>query len=73
MPISFKRWEYANQTIKEKLKDSPCDKLPLLPIPLELETDVSTDEEYNDIQNECNAYVSRFEGMLLRVSTEMRQ
>ena len=51
--------EYANQALKDKLKEARG-QVPPLPTPLELETDVSTDEAYN----ECNAYVSRFEGML---------
>ena len=51
--------KYANQPIKDKLKEARG-QAPSLPTPLELETDVSTDEAYN----ECNAYVSRFEGML---------
>jgi hypothetical protein len=51
--------KYANQPIKDKLKEARG-QVPPLPTPLELETDVSADEAYN----ECNAYVSRFEGML---------
>ena len=55
---------YANQTIKEKLKDIRA-QLPLLSIPHDLETDISPDVEYNDIQNECNAYVWRFKDRIL--------
>ena len=51
--------KYANQALKDKLKEARG-QVPPLPTPLELETDVSTDKAYN----ECNAYVSRFEGML---------
>ena len=51
--------KYANQPIKDKLKEARG-QVPPLPTPFELETDVSADEAYN----ECNAYVSRFEGML---------
>ena len=55
---------YANQTIKEKLKDIRA-QLPLLSIPHDLETDIIPDVEYNDIQNECNAYVWRFKDRIL--------
>ena len=50
---------YANQAIKEKLKEirGPA---PPLPTPLELDTDIT----YTEFQNSCNTYVSRFEGML---------
>ena len=55
---------YANQAIKDKLKEIRGLEPPLL-IPLDMETDVSTDVEYNEIQNKCNAYISRFKGILL--------
>ena len=50
---------YANEAIKEKLKEirGPA---PPLPTPLELDTNVA----YNEFQDSCNTYVSRFEGML---------
>ena len=50
---------YANQAIKEKLKEirGPA---PPLPTPLELDTDIT----YTEFQKGCNTYVSRFEGML---------
>lgn len=50
---------YANQAIKEKLKEirGPA---PPLPTPLELDTDIT----YTEFQKRCNTYVSRFEGML---------
>lgn len=50
---------YANQAIKDKLKDirGPA---PPLPIDLELDTDIAN----NEAQEKCNAYVSRYEGML---------
>ena len=50
---------YANQAIKEKLKEirGPA---PPLPTPLELDTDIT----YAEFQKSCNTYVSRFEGML---------
>ena len=50
---------YANQAIKEKLKEirGPA---PPLPTPLELDTDIT----YTEFQKSCNAYVSHFEGML---------
>ena len=55
---------YANQAIKDKLKEirGPA---PLVPEPPEVETDVNTDTAYNEFQNECVAYVSRYEGVLI--------
>ena len=55
---------YANQVIKDKLKEirGPA---PLVPEPPELETDVNTDAAYNEFQNKCIAYVSRYEGFLI--------
>ena len=50
---------YANQAIKEKLKEIRGPALPL-PIPLELDTDIT----YTEFQDSCDTYVSRFEGML---------
>ena len=55
---------YANQAIKDKLKEvrGPA---PPLPTPPDLETDVNTEEAYNEFENKCDTYVSRFEGMLV--------
>lgn len=55
---------YGNQVIKDKLKEirGPA---PLVPEPPELETDVNTDAAYNEFQNKCIAYVSRYEGFLI--------
>ena len=55
---------YANQAIKDKLKDirGPAPPTPESP---EVETDVNTDATYNEFQNECTAYVSRYEGFLI--------
>jgi len=55
---------YANQVIKDKLKEirGPA---PLVPEPPELETDANTDAAYSEFQNECTAYVSRYEGFLI--------
>ena len=58
---------YANQAIKEKLKEirGPA---PPLPTPLELDTDIT----YTEFQNSCNTYVSRFEGMLTGLQLERK-
>ena len=55
---------YANQAIKDKLKEirGPAPPVPEFP---EMETDVNTDVAYNEFQNECTAYVSRYEGLLI--------
>ncbi|MCY3743004.1 MAG: hypothetical protein OXH00_18465 [Candidatus Poribacteria bacterium] len=55
---------YGNQVIKDKLKEirGPA---PPVPEPPELETDVNTDAAYNEFQNKCIAYVSRYEGLLI--------
>ena len=55
---------FANQAIKDKLKEvrGPA---PPLPEPLDPDTDVSTDAAYNEFQNKCTAYVSRYEGLLV--------
>lgn len=50
---------YANQAIKEKLKEIRG-PVPPLPTPLELDTDIT----YTEFQKSCNTYVSRFEGIL---------
>ena len=51
---------YANQTIKEKLKEIRG-QAPSLPTSLDLDSDASNDVAYN----EYNTYVSKFEGMLI--------
>ena len=55
---------YANQVIKDKLKEirGPVPPVPESP---EVETDVNADAAYNEFQNECTAYVSRYEGLLI--------
>ena len=55
---------FANQTVKDKLKEvrGPA---PPLPEPLDPDTDVSTDAAYNELKNKCTAYVSRYEGLLI--------
>lgn len=55
---------YANQIIKDKLKEvrGPAPPVPEFP---EMETNVSTDAAYNEFQNEGTAYVSRYEGLLI--------
>ena len=55
---------YANQVIKDKLKEirGPAPPVPESP---EVETDVNADAAYNEFQNECTAYVSRYEGLLI--------
>ena len=54
----------ANQAIKDKLKEvrGPA---PPLPEPLNLDTEISTDTVYNEIQNKRIAYASRYEGLLI--------
>ena len=55
---------FANQAIKDKLKEvrGPA---PLLPEPLNLDTDVGNDTAYNEFKNKCTAYVSHYEGVLV--------
>ena len=55
---------FANQAIKDKLKEVRG-AAPPLPEPLDPETEVSTDAVYNEFQNKCTAYVSRYEGLLV--------
>lgn len=50
---------YANQSIKDKLKEI---RGPVPPLPTDLEFD--SDIANNEVQEKCNAYVSRYEGML---------
>ena len=56
--------EFANQAIKDKLKEvrGPA---PPLPEPLDPDTDVSTDAAYNEFKNICTAYVAHYEGLLI--------
>ena len=55
---------FANQIIKDKLKEvrGPA---PPLPEPLNPHTNVSTETAYNELENKCTAYVSRYEGLLV--------
>ena len=55
---------FANQTIKDKLKEVRG-PVPPLPKPLNPDTDVSTNAAYNEFKNRCTAYVSRYEGVLI--------
>lgn len=56
--------EYANQAIKSKLKDNRGSAPPLPELPqvnADVDRDTAADTEF---QNECTAYVSRYEGLL---------
>ena len=55
---------FANQTVKDKLKEVRG-AAPPLPEPLNPDTDVSTDTAYNELQNKCTVYVARYEGLLV--------
>ena len=55
---------FANQAIKDKLTEARG-PAPLLPAPLDPDTDVSTDTAYNEFKSKCTAYVSRYEGVLI--------
>ena len=54
---------YREQDIKEKLKAIRGDKTPG-PATLDVETDISTDAELNEIKKECSYHVAWFEGRL---------
>ena len=54
---------YREQDIKEKLKAIRGEKTPV-PDSLELETDIYTDPELNEIQKECSYHIAWFEGRL---------
>ena len=54
---------YREQDIKEKVKAIRGEKTPQ-PDPLELETDIYTDAELNEIRRKCSYYVAWFEGRL---------
>lgn len=57
---------YANQALKDKLKEIRGSAPPVPEFP-ELETDVKAGAAYNEFQNECTAYVSRYEGLLIGI------
>ena len=54
---------YKEQDIKEKLKAIRGEKTPV-PDSLELETDIDSDTELNEIRKECSYHVAWFEGRL---------
>ena len=54
---------YRENDIKNKLKEIRAD-FPPDPKPLHVQTDANTDAELNEIENQCNVHVARFEGML---------
>ena len=54
---------YSERDIKEKLRAIRGQKTPV-PDPLELETDIDSDAELNEIQKECSYHVAWFEGRL---------
>ena len=54
---------YTEQDIKEKLKAIRGEKTPL-PDSLELETDIDSDTELNEIRKECSYHAAWFEGRL---------
>ncbi len=54
---------YREQDIQEKLKAIRGETTPL-PDPLELETDIYTDAELNEIRRKCSSHVVWFEGRL---------
>ena len=62
-PNLIQTLEFANQAIKDKLKEirGPA---PPLPEPPDSDTDVSTDAAYNDFKSRCAAYVAWYEGVL---------
>lgn len=63
-PDLIQTLEFANQAIKEKLKEvrGPA---PPFPEPPDLDTDVSTEVAYNEFKNKCTAYVAWYEGLLV--------
>ena len=65
-PDLIQTLEYANQAIKDKLKEirGPAPLVPEFP---DLEIDVNAGAAYNEFQNECIAYVSRYEGLLIGI------
>ncbi len=63
-PDLIQTLEFANQAIKDKLKEVRG-VAPPFPEPLEPDTDISTDAAYNEFKNKCTAYVSHYEGVLV--------
>ena len=63
-PDLIQTLEFANQAIKEKLKEvrGPA---PPFPEPPDPDTDVSTEVAYNEFKNRCTAYVAWYEGLLV--------
>lgn len=63
-PYLIQTLESANQAIKDKLRKvrGPA---PPLPEPLNPDTDIGTDTTYNEFKNECTAYVSYYQGLLV--------
>ena len=55
--------KYREQDIKEELK-AIRGETPLVPKSLELETDINTDTELNEIREKCEHYITWFEGKL---------
>ena len=53
----------AEEVVKDQLK-AIRGEAPPSPNPFDLEADISTDIELNEIRNQCIDYVARFEGML---------
>ena len=53
----------AEKDIKDRLKRIRSES-PISPIPFDIETDVSTNDELNHLRNECIAYAAHFEGVL---------
>ncbi len=70
-PDLIQTLEFANQDIKDKLKEIRGPKSPS-PESLDPDTDVSTDAAYNEFKNECLVYVSRYEGMLSNYQLERK-
>ena len=54
---------YVSQDIREKLK-AIRGETPPVPNQLELDTDIDTDTELNEIRKKCDLHVARFEGRL---------
>ena len=53
----------AERDIRDRLKRIRSES-PILPIPLDVKTDVNTEIELNRIRNQCIAYAAYFEGVL---------
>ncbi len=53
----------AERDIRDRLKRIRSES-PILPIPLDVKTDVNTEIELNHIRNQCIAYAAYFEGVL---------